>query len=62
MNALSLRAFTTFVRDDENGQDLLEYAMLVALIVLVAIGAVGTLGNTITTLFWNVIAVATTAI
>jgi Flp pilus assembly pilin Flp len=62
MNALTLRTIVADVCDDEHGQDLLEYAMLVALIVIVAIGAVGTLGNTITTLFWNVIAVATTAI
>lgn len=62
MNALSIRAALTGMRDDETGQDLLEYAMLVALIVLVAVGAVGTVGNTISTLFWNVIAVATAAI
>ena len=42
--------------DSESGQDLLEYALLVALIVLVAIGAVATVGNTINTVFWQVIA------
>lgn len=62
MNALSMRAAFAGMRDDETGQDLLEYAMLVALIVLVAIGAVGTVGNTISTLFWNVIAAASSAI
>jgi len=40
---------------DESGQDLLEYALLVALIALVAIGAVRTVGVTINTVFWNYI-------
>jgi pilus assembly protein Flp/PilA len=40
----------------EDGQDLLEYALLVALIVLVAIGAVTTVGTTLKTVFWDVIA------
>ncbi len=38
------------------GQDLLEYALLVALVVLVAIGAVDMLGTTINTSFWEIIA------
>lgn len=42
----------------EDGQDLLEYALLVALIVLVAIGAVATVGNTIYSVFWKSIEVA----
>ena len=42
----------------EDGQDLLEYALLVALIVLVAIGAVATVGQTIYTVFWKSIEVA----
>jgi len=41
-------------RDD--GQDLLEYALLVALIALVAATAVTEVGTTIRTLFWDVIA------
>jgi Flp pilus assembly pilin Flp len=45
-----------FVADD--GQDLLEYALLCALIALVAIGAVTAVGNTIYTVFWNSIAAA----
>ncbi len=35
------------------GQDLLEYAMLVALISLVAVGAISALGQTVQTVFWN---------
>lgn len=42
----------------EDGQDLLEYAMLCALIALVAIGAVTQVGNTINTVLWEVIAAA----
>ena len=41
----------------EEGQDLLEYGLLAALIALVAAGAVTTVGNTIQTVFWTTIAV-----
>lgn len=41
---------------EEEGQDLLEYGLLAALIALVALGAVTTLGQTIYTVFWNSIA------
>jgi Flp pilus assembly pilin Flp len=44
------------LRDSEDGQDLLEYGLLVALIALVAFGAVATVGTTIQTVFWEVIA------
>jgi Flp pilus assembly pilin Flp len=37
----------------EQGQDLIEYGLLVALIALVAMGAVMTVGQTIFTVFWN---------
>jgi Flp pilus assembly pilin Flp len=40
----------------EDGQDLLEYALLCALIALVAIGAVSALGQTIYNVFWKGIA------
>jgi len=42
----------------DKGQDLLEYALLVALIALVAIGAVATVGQTIYSVFWKSIEVA----
>lgn len=52
---------TTFigraVRRDE-GQDLLEYSLLCALIALVAVGAVTQVGNTINTVLWEIIAAA----
>ena len=41
---------------DTDGQDLLEYSMLVGLIAVVAVSAVGTLGTTIHTVFWQTIA------
>ena len=40
---------------EESGQDLLEYALLVALVVLVAVGAVTAVGTTINTVFWTYI-------
>jgi pilus assembly protein Flp/PilA len=42
-----------FVRD-EAGQDLVEYAMLLAFIALIAIVGVKTLGTTVNTFFSNV--------
>ena len=44
------------LRRSEEGQDLLEYGLLVALIAVFAIGAVSTVGNTIHTVFWQSIA------
>jgi len=35
-----------------DGQDLLEYGLLAALIAIAALGAVTTLGNTIYNVFW----------
>ena len=43
-------------RRSEEGQDLLEYGLLMALIAVFALGAVATLGNTISTVFWTAIA------
>ena len=40
----------------EDGQDLLEYGLLAAMIGLFALGAVATVGQTIYTVFWNNIA------
>ena len=54
---IALTVIQRFRRRDE-GQDLLEYGMLAALIAIVALGAVQTLGNTVTGVFWNAIAAA----
>ena len=42
------------LRRNEEGQDLLEYALLVALIALIAIGAVGMAGTSVSTIFTNI--------
>jgi pilus assembly protein Flp/PilA len=38
----------------DEGQDLLEYALLVALIALVAVGAVTAAGTSVSTIFTNI--------
>ena len=50
----------TFATNDE-GQDLLEYALLVALIALVAVGAVTAAGGSVKTIFTAIGAALTTA-
>jgi Flp pilus assembly pilin Flp len=42
--------------DEKDGQDLLEYGLLAALIAIVAVVGVTTLGQTISSVFWNQIA------
>ena len=46
--------FVNSVVRDEEGQDLLEYALLVALIALIAIGAVGLAGQSVNTIFGKI--------
>jgi pilus assembly protein Flp/PilA len=48
--SMLLNYVNSFVRDEE-GQDLLEYALLVALIALIAIGAVTAAGQSVSTIF-----------
>lgn len=45
-------------RRGEEGQDLLEYGLLVALIAIVAMASVTSLGTTIMNVFWAAIAAA----
>jgi Flp pilus assembly pilin Flp len=54
---LALSIFHRFRRRDE-GQDLLEYGLLAALIAVVALGATQAVGNTILNVFWSAIAAA----
>ena len=42
----------------EEGQDLLEYGLLAALIAIVAIGAVTAVGETVYNVFWKSISAA----
>ena len=50
----------SLVRNDE-GQDLLEYALLVALIALVAVAAVTAAGVSVNTIFTNIANALSTA-
>lgn len=56
---MAARMFTAVlqrIRRDEHGQDLIEYALLVGLVALVAVSAVSQVGETIQSVFWEVIA------
>ena len=53
MHHILIYAGRVLRRDD--GQDLIEYGLLMALIALVAMGAVGTVGSTIYNVFWQAI-------
>jgi Flp pilus assembly pilin Flp len=44
------------LRRSEDGQDLLEYGLLMALIAILAMGAVSSVGQTINSVFWDAIA------
>ena len=44
------------LRTTEDGQDLIEYGLLAALIAVVAVVGITTLGNTILNTFWQDIA------
>ena len=46
----------------DSGQDLLEYALLVALIALAAVSAITQVGSSIQTVLWDAIDAATNAI
>jgi len=53
---LATRLKQLLLKDD--GQDLIEYGLLAALIALAAIVGVTTLGNTISSVFWTQIGAA----
>jgi Flp pilus assembly pilin Flp len=61
MRELMARVWRRFGPQD-GGQDLVEYALLVALIVVVVMAAVTPVGTTIKTVFWDVIAASANAI
>ena len=50
-----ISALVRFARRDD-GQDLLEYGLLVVLIAIVALAAVSSVGTTINSVFWQPIA------
>jgi len=47
---------TTRLRQPEDGQDLIEYALLTALIAIVAAAGVTAVGSAVFDSFWSVIA------
>ncbi|CAN5268124.1 hypothetical protein BH18GEM1_BH18GEM1_04550 [soil metagenome] len=49
-----LKNLWTLLWSDESGQDLAEYALLIALIALIVIGAVSLLGQEINNVFTNI--------
>lgn len=49
-----LVAYVKSFSRNEEGQDLLEYALLVALIALIAIGAVGMAGGSVSAIFTDI--------
>jgi pilus assembly protein Flp/PilA len=51
--SMLLTYLKSFAREEE-GQDLLEYALLVALIALIAIGAVGLAGESVNAIFTDI--------
>jgi Flp pilus assembly pilin Flp len=53
--AALMRDARKFSLKSEEGQDLLEYGLLAALIAIFALGAVTTLGQTIYNVFWSTI-------
>jgi len=56
-----LVAFVKSFARTEEGQDLLEYALLVALIALIAIGAVGAAGTAVNSIFSAIAGALSTA-
>lgn len=56
--AAALTRWRSRIWRSEDGQDLLEYGLLMALIAIAALGAVQALGNAVNTVFWQSIAAA----
>ena len=49
-----LTNFLSMLKKNDEGQDLLEYALLVALIAIVAVGAVTAAGGSVKTIFQTI--------
>jgi pilus assembly protein Flp/PilA len=56
MNTMLLKLYVKFqdLMNREEGQDLVEYAMLIALIALVLIASVGKVASALSTVFANI--------
>jgi Flp pilus assembly pilin Flp len=53
---MTLQAISLRLRRRDDGQDLIEYALLVALIAIVAVAAISAVGSAVLNSFWSVIA------
>jgi pilus assembly protein Flp/PilA len=53
-DAMNLVTYLRSLVREDKGQDLLEYALLIALIALVAVGAITTAGTNVSTTFTNI--------
>jgi pilus assembly protein Flp/PilA len=53
-DAMNLVTYLRSLVREQKGQDLLEYALLIALIALVAVGAITTAGTNVSTVFTNI--------
>jgi pilus assembly protein Flp/PilA len=62
MNLITRLRMLLKLRHNDSGQDLLEYALLVALIALVAVGAITTTGQGVSTIFDNISSALDTAV
>ena len=62
MNLITRLRMLLKLRRNDSGQDLLEYALLVALIALVAVGAITTTGQGVSTIFDNISSALDTAV
>lgn len=55
MNMLSLLALKVqMILNREEGQDLIEYALLVGLVSLAAVAVIGPIGNDLTTIYTSI--------
>jgi pilus assembly protein Flp/PilA len=58
---MKLQAFLTRLFNDEEGQDMIEYALLATLISLIAFAAITTIGTRVNTLYEDIRDDVTTA-
>jgi pilus assembly protein Flp/PilA len=58
MNTMLMKMYVKYqdLMSRDEGQDLVEYALLVALLSLIAVGTITSLGSAINTIFKNILA------
>jgi pilus assembly protein Flp/PilA len=57
MNTMFMKMYVKYqdLMSRDEGQDLVEYALLVALLSLIAVGTISSLGSAINTIFGNIL-------